>query len=44
MSLSNPRYSKYNTPQWRNFLTELAYTESGYRPNITNSIGAKGYF
>lgn len=36
--------SRYNTPEWRKYLTDLAGRESGYRPNITNSIGAKGYF
>ena len=36
--------SRYNTPQWRKYLTDLANMESGYNAGITNSIGAKGYF
>lgn len=35
---------KFNNPQYRRLFTELANMESGYSPNITNSIGAKGYF
>ena len=35
---------RFNTPEWRRYFTELANVESGYSPNITNSIGAKGYF
>ena len=37
-------YSRYNTPQWRKFLTDLALQESSYNANALNSIGAKGYF
>ena len=36
--------SRYNTPQWRKYLTDLANMESGYNAGIINSIGAKGYF
>ena len=36
--------SRYNTPGWRKYLTDLADMESGYQAGITNSIGAKGYF
>ena len=36
--------SRYNTAGWRQFLTDLAKTESSYRGDITNNIGAKGYF
>lgn len=36
--------SRYNTESWRKYFTELAAVESSYNPNITNNIGAKGYF
>lgn len=35
---------RYNTPEWRKYLTELALRESSFRPDVTNKIGAKGYF
>ena len=35
---------RFNNSQYRRLFTELANMESGYSPNITNSIGAKGYF
>lgn len=37
-------YSRYNTPQWKEYFTKLADKESSYRENVRNSIGAKGYF
>lgn len=36
--------TRYDTPEWRAFWTELASRESSFRPQVTNSIGAKGYF
>lgn len=36
--------NRFDDAQWRQFFTDLANMESGYSPNITNSIGAKGYF
>ena len=36
--------SSHNSAQWRKFLTDLADMESSYYANITNNIGAKGYF
>ena len=38
------RNKRYDTPEWRKYLTELALRESSFRPNVTNKIGAKGYF
>ena len=35
---------RFNNVQWRQFFTDLANQESGYRSDVTNSIGAKGYF
>lgn len=36
--------NRFDNAQWRQFFTDLADMESGYSSNITNSIGAKGYF
>ena len=36
--------SRFSSNEFRRFFTELANMESGYRPTVTNSIGAKGYF
>lgn len=36
--------SSHNSAQWRKFLTDLADMESSYNANVTNNIGAKGYF
>ena len=36
--------SRFNSNEWRKFFTDLAKMESSYSPDITNSIGAKGYF
>ena len=36
--------SRFDSAEWRQFFTDLADKESGYSSNITNSIGAKGYF
>lgn len=36
--------SRYNTPQWRQYLTDLAFAESSFNPDSINNIGAKGYF
>lgn len=36
--------TRYDTPEWKAFWTKLAKKESGFNPQITNSIGAKGYF
>lgn len=37
-------YNRYNTNEWRKYLTDLAFAESSFIPDSTNSIGAKGYF
>lgn len=37
-------FSHYDTPEWRRYLTELAFKESSYRANAFNDIGALGYF
>lgn len=36
--------SRYNTAQWKKYLTDLAQSESSFTPDSVNSIGAKGYF
>lgn len=36
--------TRYDTPEWKAFWTKLAKRESGFNPQIMNSIGAKGYF
>ena len=36
--------NRFDSAEWRQFFTDLADMESGYSSNITNSIGAKGYF
>ena len=36
--------NRFDSAEWRQFFTDLADKESGYSSNITNSIGAKGYF
>ena len=32
--------TRYDTPEWKAFWTKLAKKESGFNPQITNSIGA----
>ena len=36
--------NRFDSSEFRRLFTELADMESSYRPTITNSIGAKGYF
>lgn len=42
--LQNPKYEKFNTPDWKEWLTKLAIRESAGDPTVTNQIGAYGYW
>lgn len=34
--LQNPKYEKFNTPDWKEWLTKLAIRESAGDPTVTN--------